>query len=211
MDFSEDMQSATKTLAGAADIFEDGKLYEVIVDDKLNPTVKTFAFGINGKLGEYPTNTKIKLRGELIRHLYNCVFLQPETQDSNDGQFRRIVGTREVCRFAITPTSWGALPEGGVLLGSAGRQVPNEIAASDKAVKAAAEQNKGAADAYDNGVDVNADISSDILAEKQREYELKTKEELIAIAKERGVKNYGNKAEILDALMEFEEKQVKGE
>ena len=210
MEFSTETQAA-QTLKGAADIFEEGKLYEVIVDDKLNPEVKMFSYGINGVLGEYPTNTKIKLRGEVIRHLYNCVYLQPITQESKDGTFNRVTGTLEVCRFAITPTSWGALPDSGVLLGSAGKQAANEAAAREQNVKVASESGKEAADAHDESANANNDIASDMLAAKQREYELKTKEELIALAKERDIKSYGNKADILDALMAQEEKDIKGE
>ena len=36
-----------------AEMYKDGKTYEVMVDDKRNPGSPIFAFGLNGKIGEY--------------------------------------------------------------------------------------------------------------------------------------------------------------
>ena len=185
-------------------MFEQGKAYEVIVHDKLNPSSKTFAFGINGRLGEYPTNKKIRLLGEEICHLYNCVYREPVTEDSNG--YPKIIGSREVCRFSITPTSWGALPERAVLL-----QPPAVQAARVDSSKAAVpEEEPNREDAYD--ALPQAEVSVDeLMAAREAELSALSKDKLAALAAERGTKQSGTKAEILGALLAYEAKLLSGE
>lgn len=194
-----------EVVGSMAQMFEVGKVYEVVVDDRMNPRSNRFAFGLNGKLGEYPTNTKIRLRGEEIQHLYNCTYDEPVTEESGDG-FRRVVGTRQVCRFSISPTSWGALPERAMLLQPPGvKQMRLDAAAAPLAeenphLEGGSEQKPS----YDMTVD-------DMMAARQKELEYLSKEKLMELAAERGTKQSGHKADILDALLKHEEALLRGD
>lgn len=183
-------------------MFEAGKSYEVIVSDKMNPSAKEFAFGHNGHLGEYPTNARIRLKGEEIQHLFNCVYEVPITEVSGDG-FPRVTGKRMVCRFSITPTSWGALPENAVLIQPHGVQ-----SARVDAEKAAHSREEKAAQEHMHNVAVD-----EMMADRQKELETLSAEQLKELAAERGidVKDGSSTACVVDAILKFEEKMLRGE
>lgn len=193
-----------EVIGNMAHMFEAGKVYEVVVDDKMNPNSKRFAFGLNGKLGEYDTNARIRLRGEEIQHLYNCTYDEPVTEETGDG-FRRVIGTRQVCRFSISPMSWGAMPERAVLLQPPGvTSMRLNAAAPLSPEEAAGLEEEAPRQTYE----VSAD---DMMSARQKELEYLSKEKLITLAAERGTKQTGTKAEILDALLKYEEKLLRGE
>lgn len=200
------------TLGTMAEMFEKGKIYEVMVDDRVNAGSKTFSFGLNGRIGEYPTNMKIQLRGEEIQHLYNCTYENAITEETGDGKFQRVVGYQTVCRFAITPTSWGALrgilpealPERAVLLQKPGVPVYRENANNATLIEAPspAAQFEPMPEKSDEGMTVD-----DFMAARQKELEIMSKNDLMSFATERGieVKNSLNKAAVLDSILKFEE------
>lgn len=189
------------------DMFETGKAYEVIVDDKVNQGAKMFSFGLNGRIGEFPTNTTVILKGEVIRHLYNCTYDNPIIKEEGEGHYRRVVGYQKVCRFSITPTSWGALPEKAVLLQRPGVVSYSEDATLAVPEAAASEQSAGGAEPMPEkmGPDITVD---DLMASREKELELMSKQELLQYAAERGIKVSGSsmKATILDDILEFSRK-----
>ena len=198
-----------ENMSTIAQMFETGKTYEVIVDDKVNQGAKIFSFGLNGMIGEYPTNTKIRLKGEVIRHLYNCTYDSPIVKEEDS--YRTIIGYQQVCRFSITPTSWGALPEKAVLL-----QRPGVVSYSEDATLAVPEARRATQEEEEEmfggepmpermGADVSID---DFMAAREKELEIMSKAELLQFAEEHGIKVSGatTKATILDGILAFEQK-----
>ena len=198
-----------ENMSPIAKMFETGKTYEVIVDDKVNQGAKLFAFGLNGRIGEFPTNTKIRLKGEVIRHLYNCTYDSPIIKEED--QYRRVIGYQKVCRFSITPTSWGALPDKAVLL-----QRPGVVSYLDDATVSVPEANAATPEEQEEfmGVEpmpekMGADVSvDDFMACREKELETMSKIELLQFASERGIKVSGSttKATILGDILDFEQK-----
>ena len=198
-----------ENMSPIAKMFETGKTYEVIVDDKVNQGAKLFAFGLNGRIGEFPTNTKIRLQGEVIRHLYNCTYDSPIIKEED--QYRRVIGFQKVCRFSITPTSWGALPDKAVLLQRPG--VKSYIEDATLSVPAASETTPEERSDFSSGEPMpermGEDVSvDDFMACRERELETMSKQELLHFASERGIKVSGSttKATILGDILKFEQK-----
>ncbi len=197
-----------EAIGDMAAMYQKGELYEVMVEDRMNPDAKYFSFGLNGRLGEYPTNAKIRLRGEEIQHLYNCTYESPIVQESaND--FRRVVGKRVVCRFAITPTKWGAIPSDGVVLDARGASAKPAVtlpffAQNDEPCKdeQAPEQASPA---------VNGPAIDDMLAAREKELEAMTIPTLRDLSRDCGLKQNGNKTDLIEALLKYEEKKLRGE
>ena len=199
-------------VSGMGDIksmFQTGKTYEVIVDDKVNQSAKMFSFGLNGKIGEFPTNTKIILPGEVIRHLYNCTYDSPIIKEED--QYRRVVGYQKVCRFSITPTSWGALPDKAVLLQRPGVKsyIEDATLSVPAAMEATPEERSDFASGEPMPERMGEDVSvDDFMACRERELETMSKQELLQFASERGIKVSGSttKATILGDILKFEQK-----
>lgn len=198
-----------ENMSPIAKMFETGKTYEVIVDDKVNQGAKLFSFGLNGRIGEFPTNTKIRLQGEVIRHLYNCTYDSPIIKEED--QYRRVIGFQKVCRFSITPTSWGALPDKAVLLQRPG--VKSYIEDATLSVPAASETTPEERSDFSSGEPMpermGEDVSvDDFMACRERELETMSKQELLHFASERGIKVSGSttKATILGDILKFEQK-----
>lgn len=187
-----------------SEMYKDGKTYEVMVDDKRNPGSPIFAFGLNGKIGEYPTNSKIRLLGEEIRHLYNCIYEEPVTEQVGQEKFLKLVGQRQVCRFSITPTSWDALPGNAVLLNTLGT-VRVDSTKVNKYDEQLAEMQKEA----DMGSDISVD---DMMAARENELKEFSYNDLKELANDRGLKSSGvSKAKIVESLLKFEEEVLKGD
>lgn len=189
-------------------MYKSGSLYEVMVEDRMNPDSKFFSFGLNGRMGEYPTNAKIRLRGEEIQHLYNCTYESPVVEEGGEGNFRRVVGKRVVCRFAITPTQWGALPSEGTVLSTAGitqRAKETKIPFFDEAQQA--DKTDKAEDKRTSSAGVQPD---DLLAAREKELEYMNIPALRELARDRGLKQSGNKTDLIEALLKHEEKLLKG-
>ncbi len=189
-------------------MYKSGSVYEVMVEDRMNPDCKFFSFGLNGRMGEYPTNAKIKLRGEEIQHLYNCTYESPVVEDSGDGGFRRVVGKRVVCRFAITPTQWGALPTEGTVLKPAGmplRANKPKLPFFDEA------QPAGKDVVEENSASLSGVSADDLLAAREKELEYMNISALRELAQDRGIKQNGSKASLIEALLKYEEELLTGE
>lgn len=194
-----------EVLGTMSEMYETGKSYEVIVEDRMHPDAKLFAFGINGRLGEYPTKTKICLKGEEIQHLYNCQFEQPVIEESGPDKYRKVTGRRMVCRFAITPTTWGSLPERAVLLDKSGTRKDSNTVPIIKETPVeeieTIQENK-------MGTDITA---NDMMAAREKELADMDWADLQAEAKSRGTRQTGKKSEIIDAILKAEEAVLKGE
>ena len=197
-----------EAIGDMASMYKKGELYEVMVEDRMNPDAKYFSFGLNGRLGEYPTNAKIRLRGEEIQHLYNCTYESPIVQESaND--FRRVVGKRVVCRFAITPTKWGAIPSDGVVLDARG--VSAKPAATLPFFAQNDEQDKDEQAAEQLPRTANGPAIDDMLAAREKELEAMTIPTLRDLSRDCGLKQNGNKTDLIEALLKYEEKKLRGE
>jgi hypothetical protein len=197
-----------EAIGDMASMYKKGELYEVMVEDRMNPDAKYFSFGLNGRLGEYPTNAKIRLRGEEIQHLYNCTYESPIVQESaND--FRRVVGKRVVCRFAITPTKWGAIPSDGVVLDARG--VSAKPAATLPFFAQNDEQDKDEQAAEQPAQAANGPAIDDMLAAREKELEAMTIPTLRDLSRDCGLKQNGNKTDLIEALLKYEEKKLRGE
>lgn len=188
-------------------MYKVGELYEVMVEDRMNPEAKYFSFGLNGKLGEYPTNAKIRLRGEEIQHLYNCTYEAPIVEDSSS-EYRRVVGKRVVCRFSITPTRWGAIPSDGVVLSTAGLPPVSKAAAKLPFFSGA---DDAAADGPEAVKTAGGPQIDDMLAAREKELEALNIPNLRELARERGLKQNGNKTDLIESLLRYEEKKLRGE
>ena len=197
-------------LGTMADMYKADKTYEVIVDDKMHPDAKVFSFGINGRLGEYPTKTKIRLHGEEIQHLYNCQYKEPIIEESGPEKYKKVTGWRMVCRFSIVPTSWGALPDRAVLLDPTGtRTDANTAPVSEEKAEASEELKQKEIEAAAPAMkDMSID---DMLAEREKELSAMTMSNLRELAKERGTRTFGTKADVVDGLLKLEEKVLRGE
>lgn len=197
-----------EAIGDMAAMYKKGELYEVMVEDRMNPDAKYFSFGLNGRLGEYPTNAKIRLRGEEIQHLYNCTYESPIVQESaND--FRRVVGKRVVCRFAITPTKWGAIPSDGVVPDARG--VVAKPTASLPFFAQNDEQDKDEQAAEQPAQAANGPAIDDMLAAREKELEAMTIPTLRDLSRDCGLKQNGNKTDLIEALLKYEEKKLRGE
>ena len=197
-----------EAIGDMAAMYKKGELYEVMVEDRMNPDAKYFSFGLNGRLGEYPTNAKIKLRGEEIQHLYNCTYQSPIVQESaND--FRRVVGKRVVCRFAITPTKWGAIPSDGVVIDARGANAKPAVSLPFFAQND--EQSKGEQTAEQLPQTANGPAIDDMLAAREKELEAMTIPTLRDLSRDCGLKQNGNKTDLIEALLKYEEKKLRGE
>lgn len=197
-----------EAIGDMASMYKKGELYEVMVEDRMNPDAKYFSFGLNGRLGEYPTNAKIRLRGEEIQHLYNCTYESPIVQESaND--FRRVVGKRVVCRYAITPTKWGAIPSDGVVLDARG--VSAKGAVSLPFFSQDAERVEDEHTAEQPSQTANGPAIDDMLAAREKELEAMTIPTLRDLSRDCGLKQNGNKTDLIDALLKYEEKKLRGE
>lgn len=198
-----------ENIGDMSSMYKSGSVYEVMVEDRMNPDCKFFSFGLNGRMGEYPTNAKIRLRGEEIQHLYNCTYESPVVEDSGDGGFRRVVGKRVVCRFAITPTQWGALPTEGTVLKPAGMAVrakkakPPFFDEAQAAGKEAAEENFASS--------LSGVSADDLLAAREKELEYMNISALRELARDRGITQNGSKASLIEALLKYEEELLTGE
>ena len=190
------------------DMYKEGRTYEVMVDDRLNPGARTFAFGLNGKIGEYPTNTRIRLLGEEIQHLYNCIAEETVTEEAGEGRYRRVVGKRQVCRFSITPTSWDALPERAVLLGLPGTKVYREDTAKTP-IQEMPDELKQAISEAGTGKDVSVD---EMMGARENELASLSYNDLKELAKERDIKYAGvSKVDLIENILGVEEKLLRGE
>ena len=197
-----------EAIGDMAAMYKKGELYEVMVEDRMNPDAKYFSFGLNGRLGEYPTNAKIRLRGEEIQHLYNCTYESPFVQESaND--FRRVVGKRVVCRFAITPTKWGAIPSDGVVPDARG--VVAKPTASLPFFSQNDEPVKDEQTAEQLPQTANGPAIDDMLAAREKELEAMTIPTLRDLSRDCGLKQNGNKTDLIEALLKYEEKKLRGE
>lgn len=207
MNIVESGMMPVEAIGDMSKMYKSGECYEVMVEDRMNPGAKYFSFGLNGRLGEYPTNAKIRLRGEEIQHLYNCTYESPIVEDSSS-EFRRVVGKRVVCRFSITPTHWGAIPSDGILLRKTG--LPSSAKArntlpffsGDETVKT----DEPVAVKSSDGPQID-----DMLAARERELEALNIPALRELARDRGLKQNGNKTDLIESLLKYEEKQLRGE
>lgn len=191
-----------------SEMYKVGKTYEVMVDDRMNPGSRTFAFGLNGKIGEYPTNTRIRLLGEEIQHLYNCVFQEPLTEEVGDGRYKRVIGKKQVCRFSITPTSWDALPERAVLLNAPGQTVYREDTAKTP-IQEMPDELKQAISEAGTGKDVSVD---EMMGARENELASLSYNDLKELAKERDIKYAGvSKVDLIENILGVEEKLLRGE
>lgn len=198
-----------EAIGDMAAMYKKGELYEVMVEDRMNPDAKYFSFGLNGRLGEYPTNAKIKLRGEEIQHLYNCTYQSPIVQESADNGYRRVVGKRVVCRYAITPTKWGAIPSDGVVLDARG--VSAKGAASLPFFAQNDDQGKGERTTELPSQTANGPEIDDMLAAREKELEAMTIPTLRDLSRDCGLKQNGNKTDLIEAILKYEEKKLRGE
>lgn len=182
-------------------MYKNGETYEVMVEDRMNPGTKFFSFGLNGRVGEYPTNAKIRLKGEEIQHLYNCTYESPVVEDA-PGDFRRVVGKRVVCRFSITPTMWGALPPDGVLLGGGecARPAPEEAPFPGRE-----DAPDGPAPRGDGGPSAD-----ELLAAREGELERMSVTSLREIASGLGLRQGGGKPDLVASILRREEEIMKG-
>lgn len=191
-----------------SEMYKVGKTYEVMVDDRMNPGSRTFAFGLNGKIGEYPTNTRIRLLGEEIQHLYNCVFQEPLTEEVGDGRYKRVIGKKQVCRFSITPTSWDALPERAVLLNAPGQTVYREDT-TKAPIQDAVPEDMLNRQPLEPGREVTVD---DMMGARENELSALSYNALKEIARERDIRYAGiSKLDLVGNILEFEEKLLRGE
>ena len=191
------------------DMYKEGRTYEVMVDDRLNPGARTFSFGLNGKIGEYPTNTKIRLLGEEIQHLYNCIAEEPIAEEVGEGRYRRFVGKRQVCRFSITPTSWDALPERAVLLDVPGAAVYREDTTKAPKQDALSGELAEMLQEIPDGKDVTVD---EMMAARENELASLSYNDLKELAKERDIKYAGvSKVDLIENILGVEEKLLRGE
>lgn len=198
-----------EAIGDMAAMYKKGELYEVMVEDRMNPDAKYFSFGLNGRLGEYPTNAKIRLRGEEIQHLYNCTYQSPIVQESADNGYRRVVGKRVVCRYAITPTKWGAIPSDGVVLDARG--VSAKGAASLPFFAQNDDQGKGERATELPPQTANGPEIDDMLAAREKELEAMTIPTLRDLSRDCGLKQNGNKTDLIEAILKYEEKKLRGE
>lgn len=194
-----------ESLGKLSDMFQRDKVYEVMVEDRMNPGSKRFSFGINGRIGDYPTNSRIRLRGDEIQHLYNCIYEEPITEQSTTG-FNVIVGKRQVCRFSITPTSWDSLPTRAVLL------QPQGVVATREDTSISAIPTDAPEITQVGQTETGKDISNDdLMAAREKELEAMDWDMLKSVAQERGVKLSGTKkSEVIKAILKIEQAVLEG-